>query len=93
MTEVHGKLLNKQNLLDDARQKLVDAESPEEQRQIIADTHKKLSQIDSGSSQTALPPGNGKFIDKATAQQFYQAAGNDPNKARQLAIQNGWKVQ
>jgi len=93
MTEVHGKLLDKQNLLDDARQKLVDAESPEEQRQIITDTHKKLSQIDSGSSQTALPSGNGKFIDKATAQQFYRAAGNDPNKARQLALQNGWKVQ
>ena len=32
-----------------------------------------------------LPSGNGKTIDKATARQFYEAAGNDPNKARQLA--------
>lgn len=39
-----------------------------------------------------LPQGSGKAIDKATAMQFYQAAGNDPNKARQLAIQNGWQV-
>lgn len=39
-----------------------------------------------------LPQGGGKAIDKATAMQFYQAAGNDPAKAKQLAIQNGWKV-
>ena len=46
-----------------------------------------------GSTSTQLPSGNGKTIDKATARQFYEAAGNDPDKARQLAIQNGWKVQ
>lgn len=40
-----------------------------------------------------LPQGNGQPIDKATAQQFYQAAGGDPAKARQLAAQSGWKVQ
>ncbi len=39
----------------------------------------------------ALPNGNGRQIDKATAQQFYQAVGGDPAKARQLATQNGWK--
>jgi len=40
-----------------------------------------------------LPEGNGQPIDKATAQQFYKAAGNDPQKATQLATQKGWKVQ
>jgi hypothetical protein len=40
-----------------------------------------------------LPAGNGRTIDKATAQQFYQIAGGDPKKAMALAIQNGWKVQ
>jgi hypothetical protein len=44
------------------------------------------------SGAAALPKGNGQAIDKATAMQFYQAAGNDPDKARQLATQNGWKV-
>lgn len=41
----------------------------------------------------ALPQGAGKAIDKATVQQFYKAAGNDPAKARQLAVANGWKIQ
>jgi hypothetical protein len=40
-----------------------------------------------------LPAGNGRVIDKATAQQFYQIAGGDPKKAMALAMQNGWKVQ
>lgn len=40
-----------------------------------------------------LPQGGGKVIDPATAKQFYSAAGNDPKKARQLAVQNGWKVR
>jgi len=40
-----------------------------------------------------LPNGNGRVIDKATAMQFYEAAGRDPQKAQQLATQNGWKVQ
>jgi hypothetical protein len=40
----------------------------------------------------ALPQGGGKVLDKATAQQFYQAAGNDPDKARALATKNGWQI-
>lgn len=46
----------------------------------------------SGAGAAALPKGNGGVIDKATAMQFYAAAGNDPAKAKQLAIQNGWQV-
>jgi hypothetical protein len=41
---------------------------------------------------TALPQGGGKVIDKNTAMQFYQAAGNDPDKARTLALKNGWQI-
>jgi len=41
----------------------------------------------------SLPQGGGKVIDTATAQQFYQAAGNDPAKARQMAADAGWKIQ
>jgi hypothetical protein len=52
-----------------------------------------LYQNGAGGSSTALPKGSGQVIDKATAQQYYDAAGNDPAKARQLAVQNGWKVQ
>jgi hypothetical protein len=55
----------------------------------------KFQPVDLGTGQSGgnLPAGNGKTIDKATGQQFYEAAGHDPAKARQLAIQNGWKVQ
>lgn len=37
--------------------------------------------------------GNGRVIDKATAQQYMQKAGGDPVKARQMAAQDGWVVQ
>jgi hypothetical protein len=51
-----------------------------------------LVQDSGGKTSGALPQGGGKVIDKDTAMQFYQAAGNDPAKARALAIQNGWQV-
>jgi hypothetical protein len=40
-----------------------------------------------------LPRGNGQVIDKDTASQFYKAAGGDPDKARKLATDSGWKLQ
>lgn len=46
-----------------------------------------------GQTGAALPQGAGKVIDKATAQQFYEAAGRDPDKARKMATDSGWKVQ
>jgi hypothetical protein len=52
-----------------------------------------LRQVGGKGSGASLPHGNGRVIDKATAQQFYDAAGGDPNRARTLATQNGWKVQ
>lgn len=67
-------------------------------QQQIGDIQKRLGGAQGGGqtqsgAPSALPQGGGKVIDKATAQQFYQQAGNDPDKARQLAIQNGWKLQ
>jgi hypothetical protein len=41
----------------------------------------------------SLPKGNGQVIDSGTAKQFYQAAGGDPAKAREMAISNGWRVK
>jgi hypothetical protein len=45
-----------------------------------------------GAPAPALPKGNGKSIDQATAQSFYDAAGRDPQKAQKLAEANGWIV-
>jgi archaellum component FlaC len=41
----------------------------------------------------SLPDGSGKTLDRDTAMLFYKQAGNDPQKARQLAIDHGFKVQ
>lgn len=91
---VNNKLLAKQQLMDQARQDLINTDDPGEHRRIVATTRGKLTKIDEGEGQqTQLPNGGGKAIDKATAQQFYEAAGHDPDKARKLAVQNGWKVQ
>lgn len=91
---VNNKLLAKQQLMDQARQDLIGTDDPGEHRRIVATTRSKLTKIDEGEGQqTQLPNGGGKAIDKATAQQFYEAAGHDPDKARKLAVQNGWKVQ
>jgi hypothetical protein len=46
-----------------------------------------------GTKPSGVSEGGGKVLDRAAAQQFYAAAGNDPAKARTLAIQHGWKVQ
>jgi hypothetical protein len=42
------------------------------------------------ASTATLPEGGGKALDRATAMQFYEAAGKDPVKARELAAQHHW---
>lgn len=60
----------------------------------LDNSSKGISAVDKTvGNKPQLPAGNGKLIDKATAQKFYDAAGKDPDKARALAIQNNWKVQ
>jgi len=62
MSEVHGKLLQKQSILDDSRQALVNSPSPEQHKQIVTDTHKKLTQIDTGGTQANKPPAGATHI-------------------------------
>jgi hypothetical protein len=50
----------------------------------------RVEQFATGLSRTQ---GGGRVIDAATARQFYDAAGSDPEKARALAAQSGWKAQ
>lgn len=40
-----------------------------------------------------LPNGNGKALDKATAQKFLQAAGGNAIQARELARKHNWVIQ
>lgn len=52
------------------------------------------SKVESKSRGTTdLPQGGGKVLDKDTAMKFYQAAGSDPAKARDMAKKAGWVVQ
>ena len=89
---VGKKLQAKQGIFDQAQQDLQATDDPKEHRRVVAKVRQSLTQVDNGGP-AQLPQGGGKVIDPTTAQQFYQAAGGDPNKARQLATQNGWKVQ
>jgi hypothetical protein len=94
VSEVQKRVAAQSDTINDARDQLNSTDDPQQHRQIVAGVRRKLSNI-SGAQTAAgqLPQGAGKVIDKATAQQFYEAAGRDPNKARDLAIQSGWKVQ
>jgi len=93
---VNKKIQAKQKVLDDARQGLSEAESPAEHKKIVTNARHAITGIDQGNLAVDAPPplpkGDGKILDDATARQFYEAAGRDPNKARSLATQNGWKI-
>jgi hypothetical protein len=79
--EVNRKLIAKQQLLDDARNKLIDAQSPEEHRRIVAETRKALTALDmqagGGGAVTVTDPNGGvhSFPDQKSADAFKQAAG------------------
>lgn len=48
------------------------------------------TQQQNSPSSSVLPDGGGKALDRATGERFYQAAGGDPVKARELARQHHW---
>jgi hypothetical protein len=50
---VDAKLTQKQNILNDAGQNLLDAKSPEEQHRVIIEARRALTQIDAGGNQPA----------------------------------------
>ena len=63
---VNDKLLMKQDILDDFNQQLVDADSVDQHRQIVADARKALSAIDSGTAKPAGAPAGGVKFDGFT---------------------------
>lgn len=56
MNEVQSKLLKKQNILDQARQDLINADSPEDHRRIVANARKAMTDIDEGKAQMQTAP-------------------------------------
>jgi hypothetical protein len=63
MNEVQGKLLRKQNILDQARQDLINADNPIEHRKVLAGARQQLTAIDEGGQgatgvqrQSSYPP-------------------------------------
>ena len=56
---VQDKLVAKEKIIDDARNQLIDADDPKEHRRIVADTKKKLDEIDSGNQPAAEGGGAG----------------------------------
>jgi hypothetical protein len=93
VSTVQQRLSAKQSALDEAHEALINATDPVGHRRVVAAARSKMTAVDQGGGGAALPAGNGQLLDKATAQQFFSAAGGDKDKARQLAQQNGWKVQ
>jgi hypothetical protein len=68
-------------ILDDSRSHLVTAETPQEHRQIIADTHKKLNAVNEGK--VATP----ELINAAM-----KKAGITADQAKQSFVAQGWVV-
>lgn len=61
VNEVQRKLLAKQNILDEARNGLINSDDPNEHRRIVAGARQKLTQIDQGGGvQQAQPDTKGR---------------------------------
>jgi len=89
LDDVKARVEQKRAIVNDALDRINSAGSKAEIVKVDSETRAKLHEMETGT----LPKGNGKTIDKATAQEFYKAAGGDPKKAQKLAEDNGWKVQ
>jgi len=80
MDEVHGKLLKKQEVLDQARQDLVNNDDPFQHRMIVSKARQSLTKIDMGQggggiSVTDPKGGVHTFPDQASADKFKKLAG------------------
>jgi len=53
---VHSRVLEKQQVIADARARLVDAHDPQAHRQILSDMRQKLTAVDSRGTQEWTPP-------------------------------------
>ena len=77
LNTVYGKLTAKQQILNDSRQRLINAENPTEHRQILADTQQRLAQVDQsgGGFDVTDPRGvTHTFPTQEAANAFKQAA-------------------
>ncbi len=76
--KVHEKLQAKEQIIEDARQRLIDADDVKEQRQIVADMKKQLAAVDSGGGGFNVTDPRGTvhtFRTQADADAFKKAAG------------------
>lgn len=74
---VHDKAVKKEAVIQDARQRLVDADTPQEHKQIYADAQKALTAIDGGegSGSAAAPTARPRAVDsKGNAVEYDGAA-------------------
>lgn len=58
---VQDKLIQKEKIIDESRNALIDTDDPKEHRRIVADTKKKLDQIDSGEGGSDATQKKGSF--------------------------------
>lgn len=83
---VNQKLIGKQQILDDAREKLLSSDDPKEHRQIENDARKRLTQIDEGGA-TEATGGGGDFIYARDPQ------GTLHKAAKGSQLPSGWKLE
>ena len=83
---VDAKLTQKQNILNDAGQNLLDAKSPEEQHRVIIEARRALTQIDAGGNQPAQGGATDIVYDDKGVGHRYKGSGarNDPNSYEQV---------
>jgi hypothetical protein len=73
---VDAKLIQKQNILNEAGQNLLEAKTPEEQHKVIIEARRALTQVDSGSNESTQggAPKAGDVVDG------YRFKGGDAGK-------------
>ena len=86
LTTARDKITAKQQIIEDAEEKLANSTDPGEHRKLLADTRKKLDGIDAAGQQQG--GGSGKLTVEE-AQSYLQKAGGDKDKARQMAKADG----
>jgi hypothetical protein len=94
IVEVDNKLTQKRNTIDQANQDLINAESVEDHRKIVANAKKAITDIDAGKPINVpvrkAPKQGDKLTDKELAGAYMKAANGDKEVARKLAKTDGW---
>jgi hypothetical protein len=94
IVEADNKLTQKRNTIDQANQDLINAESVEDHRKIVANAKKAITDIDAGKPINVpvrkAPKQGDKLTDKELAGAYMKAANGDKEVARKLAKTDGW---